>query len=221
MSYRTALAFMALTTAVLVGCNQPVGLPNNRVHAASTTTVYCYLADTTDDQWSGHLDLFSGYMSIDSCIDSITPIIRRGYFKYQNRPYPRQIGYAVFWVPEFDASNGTVVCTLNYYQSAHNDYPTLEVRDMCIAYANPAKETLYWRAWDSNVVMATDNTHQQDGWYKVALTSEGVDSIVSLGTRAGALYTGWVFPGTRDSAYTEVYGATSGYSPYIKVVVTK
>jgi hypothetical protein len=160
-------------------------------------------------------------MSIDSCIDSFSPIIRRGYTQYQNRPYPRQIGYAVFWVPEFDASNGTVVCTLSYYQSAYNNYPTLEVRDIGITAAPVCAETLYWRAWDSNVIMATDNTHQQDGWYKVALTSEGVDSIVSLGTSSGALYTGWVCPGTRDGAYTEVYGATSGYSPKIKVVITE
>jgi hypothetical protein len=214
--YRLMLALCALATAVLVGCNQPVGLPNNDVHAAST--VYCYLVNPDSAKWSGHLDLYSGYMSVDSCIDSFSPTIRRGYYEYQNRTYPRQIGFAVFAVPQFDAAGNIPTCTLYYYQSAHSGYPDLEVRDMGITVANAVKETLYWRAWDSNVIVAYDATHWTNGWYKVALTSEGCGRILDKGTNGGNLYTGWVYPDSVDGIYTEVYGATSNYSPYIKVV---
>ena len=210
---------LALAVAMLVGCRQPVGLPNGKVHSASTITDTCRLVDTTVDQWSGHLDGYAGYMTIDSCVDSFSPTIKRGYYEYQRRPYPRYIGYAVFGVPEFDGSTGVVVCTLCYYQSAHSGSPNLSFRDIGITMAPASKHALYWGAWDSNVIMATDNTHAQNGWYKVAL-SAGVDSIIALGARGGGnLYTGWVYTGT-DNIWTEVYGANSGHSPFIKVVVT-
>ena len=217
MSYKLPLALIALAVIMLVGCKQPVGLPNNDVHAASTT-VYCYLVDPDDAKWSGHLDLYAGYMTPDSAIDSVSPTIRRGYYEYQNRPYPRQIGFAVFEVPEFDASGGVPDCTLYYYQSAHSGYPDLEVRDMGITTAPSTAHDMFWGAWDSDVIIAEDSTHQASGWYKVALTSEGVDMIVELSSGGGTIWAGWVYDGTTNGIYTEVDGATSDNPPYIKVV---
>jgi hypothetical protein len=216
MSYKLPLALIALAIIMLVGCKQPVGLPNNRVHAASIVT--CELVDPDSAKWSGHLDLYAGYMTPDSAIDSVSPIIRRGYTEYQSRPYPRQIGFAVFHVPEFDASGGVPDCTLYYYQSAHSGSPDLEVRDMGITTAPAIAETLYWRAWGSDVIMAYDDTHETNGWYKVALTSAGVDKVVELSLISGDIYTGWVYTGTTSGIYTEVDGATSDNPPYIKVV---
>jgi hypothetical protein len=215
--YKLLLGVLALAAVTLVGCNQPVGLPNNDVHAA-TTTAYCYLVDPDSGKWSGHLDLYSGYMSIDSCIDSFSPTIRRGYYEYQNRPYPRQIGFAVFAVPQFDSHGNIPTCTLYYYQRAHSGSPDLEVRWPAIYLANAPKESLYWYSWNSNVIIATDSTHGTNGLCKVALTSEGCGKIVDIGTSGGNLYTGWVYPDSVDGIYTEVYGATSNYPPYIKVV---
>ena len=217
LNYNRFLPAFLLAIIMLVGCKEPIGLPNNRVHAASTT-VYCYLIDPDSAKWSGHLDLYAGFMSPDSAIDSVSPTIRRGYVEYQNRPYPRQIGFSVFHVPEFDASGGAPDCTLYYYQSAHSGYPDLEVRDAEIGLANPIRDTMYWRAWGSDVIIAEDSTHANNGWYKVALTSAGVDKIVELSLTSGDIYTGWVYDGLTSDIYTEVYGATSGYEPYIKVV---
>jgi len=186
------------------------------VHAASVDTIYCYLADTTDDKWSGHLDLYAGFMTPDSSIESITPIIRRGYYTYEGRPYPRQIGYAVFYVPEFDHGGNVPDCTLYYYQSAHSGSPSLEVRDMGIEISNPSRSEMYYGAWCSDVVMAEDDTHQ-NGWHTVALTGEGAGVIVAFSAN-GYLYTGWVYPDDTSGIYTEVDGATCDSLPYIKVV---
>jgi hypothetical protein len=218
LNYNRFLPALLLAIIMLVGCREPVGLPNNTVHAASTT-FYIELVDPDDANWSGHLDLYAGYAALDSAIDSFSPIIRRGYVEYQNRPYPRQIGFAVFQVPEFDASGGAPDCTLYYYQSAHSGSPDLEVRDMG-SFSTPtvSKETLYWRAWNSDVVMAYDQTHQANGWYKVVLTSDGVNAVVTAGIDGGPIHTGWVYDGATSDIYTEVYGATSDYPPYIKVV---
>ena len=212
---------LVLAVIMLVGCKEPVGLPNDKAHTATSQTIYCYPWNRLQDKWTGHIDAYSGYMKIDSSFDSITPTIRWGEYQYQNRPWPRRIGYVIFRVPAFDASQGVPACTLYYYQSAHSGYPNLEVRWFAPNPASPPRESTFYQAWDSDVIMATDNTHNQAGWYKVALTSAGMNKVVDAGSgqQDCQLWTGWVYPNTCTSdIWTEAYGCTSGYEPYIKVV---
>ncbi len=84
-------------------------------------------------------------------------------------------------------------------------------------------EELYSGIWTSNVLMGTDITHDQAGWYKVAFTSAGVNVVIDRGRQdeGGELYAGWVYDGYNSGIWTEVLGSTEyGYTPFIKVVVT-
>ncbi|MBM3332455.1 hypothetical protein FJY68_11520 [candidate division WOR-3 bacterium] len=56
MSHKSALALFALAVIMLVGCKQPVGLPNNDVHAATTHTVYATTNALINP--TGHIDLY-------------------------------------------------------------------------------------------------------------------------------------------------------------------
>ena len=207
------LALTALAIIMLVGCQQPVGMPNHDVQAA--TTVYCEVND--DEMWSGHVDLYSGFMTIDSCVDSFSPVVRRGYNEYQNRPYPRQIGFCYFEGPAFSSLSPT--CTLFYYQKDHYGLPELEVRWASYPLSGAPAETLFWYSWGSDTVVAYDSTHSSNAWYKVPFTLDGCAIVGQIATGGGGtLITGWVYPGSTDGVYTEVYGATSDYAPYIKVV---
>jgi len=215
------LALIALAAIMLTGCKDPVGVPG-RAHAALARTYYANL-NGQEQKWSGHLDGYAGRMTPDSIVDSIVPTITRAYTVYQSRPYPRKTGYTVFHVDEFDGSTGVVVCTLYYYQSAHYGTPNLELRYINPGTGTPSAHDLFWGAWDSNILLASDSTHDQNGWYAVPLTAEAVDTICAMGgsPRYGAdLYTGWVYPGYTSGIHTDVDGAGSDYPPYIKIVVT-
>ncbi len=58
MSYRLLPAIFALALSMLVGCKEQAGVQGNVVHAATTQTVYCYVAGDQDP--SGHIDGYQG-----------------------------------------------------------------------------------------------------------------------------------------------------------------
>jgi hypothetical protein len=189
------LALTALVIIMLVGCKEPVGVPNNDVHAA--TVVNCQVLY----DYTGHVDLFSGYSTVDSCIDSFSPIIRRGYYEYQNRAFPRQIGFCHFDVPSFSSSSPS--CTLFYYQKAHSGSPDLEVRWVPYGVSGVPRESLYWESWDSDLILASGATRPQNTWYAVPLTDDGCAKVRAIAAGGGGtLITGWVYPGDEDGIYT-------------------
>lgn len=214
---RTLLALGVLAAIMLVGCKQPIGLPNNDVHAASTT-IYCTVEDV--ETYSGHVDWYKGVQSIWDFYERYNPMITRAYDCYpgdQNRAYPRKNGFCIFSVPDFQTL-GTPTCTLYYYQNAHSGTPGLAVTHMYQITTWPWSDnnTLFWAAWNSDTTIATDSTHASNGWYKVPLTSDGCLAV--KGRANGSLIAGWICRDSVDGTYTEVCGATSDYPPYIKVV---
>lgn len=233
MSNKLPLALSALALILLVG------LPNNVAHAA---TAYCYTAQA--ELPTGHFDWYQGQNSTTDSIVWRTPTITRAFYYYRypvdpplydtSRAYPRKNGYCVFNIPGFNWKGDLPVCSLFYYQSAHNGTPDLLVNAWVPSvyyWPPPASypDSSFWRIWRSTDTVATDSTHTNDGnWYGVPLSYWGTCAVADSGSKYFAVggsalfYTGWKYPSYavnhgQNGWYTDVSG---GNAPYIKVVYT-
>jgi hypothetical protein len=217
MSHKLPLALIALAIIMLVGCKRPVGLPNSDVHTATIQTVYCTVGDA--EILTGHVDHYMDGQTPEGWYSRANPIIRRGYTEVSGYPYPRQHGFCVFTVPEFDSPNEVPTCTLFYYQSAHNGSVNLVVNEPPVV-SWPGGDSTLFKAIENNYdTVATDDAHTSEGWYKVPVTTAASGVIGTIGANGGGSFTtGWRYPGTTSGIWAEVDGATNDNPPYIKVV---
>jgi hypothetical protein len=125
-------------------------------------------------------------------------------------------GFCTFVVPDFENFGGTPVCSLFYYQSAHNGSADLRVNWLYdIATWDPGDEDLFWAAWDDTLIVATDVAQGTNGWHVVALTPAGCAQVLaSVGEN---LITGWTYRSMVSGTYADVTGSGAN-APYIKVV---
>ena len=212
-TYKVLLAFCALAIVMLVGCKQPVGLPNYDVRAATIRTTYCYVAG--DTAMCGHVDWYQTYNMGQYYVRTV-PLIKRGYTDSAGLQHPRMNGFCTFAVPYFDSHGEIPQCTLFYYQSAHNGSADLRVNWLSSITTWPVSDgSLFWAAWDDEPIMATDVAQGTDGWHSVPLTSEGSGKVLD---KAGQiLRTGWTYRGSVSGTYANVTGSGAN-APYIKVV---
>jgi hypothetical protein len=229
--YKFLLGVLALAVTMLVGCNQPIGSPNNDVYAATRHPESCYV---TANIQSGHFDWFQGEQSIQDTFSwfSGSPI-RRAYNCYPRDPdraWPRKNGYCIFTVPHFTTVGGgqaTCVCTLYYYQISHSGSASLSVTSWSQTGASwpPASQqdrsSYYW-AIANGVVIATDNAHATDScWYKIPLSTAACAAIAETSfvyqDGDGLFRTGWVYPDSVDGTFTDVTGYDYNHPPFIRV----
>jgi len=218
--HKLMLVLNVLAVIVLVGCNQPVGLPSNDVHAATVAVESCYVG--SDTLLTGHVDWYEGEPRIWDRYSLTFGTITRGYYYYSalqpNRAYPRQNGFCHFYVPSFTPPSGEVLaCTLYYYQSAHSGSANLVVKWLPSIESWPLldSDSLFWLIWNSTDIVAVDTYHAGDNtWYKVPLTSAGRMAV--LACSGGSLVTGWVYPDSTNGTYADVSGVGAN-APYIKV----
>ncbi len=207
MHTKMTLALMALATLLLVGCKNPVGLPNDTVRAATTYTLYCTLSP--DTLLSGYVSMWAGQMIPDSAHQAYFDKIKRGLDLKDGRWYPRTNGFGTFMVPHFSATL-TPVCTLIYYQSAHSGSANLLVDWMYDIEDWAAIENydpVFWAAWDDqDSVVATDGAQSSDGWRRVPLTYWACEKIRDMGAglNGDVLITGWVYTGLSGGTYADV-----------------
>lgn len=231
-TYRVLLALCALAVIMLVGCNQPPGLPNNRVHAAKVQMVSCYVAGGI---YSGHVDWYQGLWGglYDHYGFGGSTITRAHYYLPLRPPlinWPHINGFCIFTIPHFEALGGVVACTLYYYQTAHSGSASLLVNSWTygqMAAWPPYPPTdsvlnlLYWQIWNSNDTVATDITHTTDNcWYKVAVTPEAYNAIADTAAAYqgfGLFKTGWVYRDSVDGTYTDVTGYDLDHPPVIRI----
>ncbi len=153
MSVKTMLLALGVLAATML-----IGVPAQ----AYAGTFDCTVANVRTP--TGHVDMWSGYYTIDSAYALYSPVITRGYYELDGRCYPLQNGFCVFYVPHFDTTGNIPACTLYYYQSAHNGSASLQVNWMYqIQSWLPDLSDLFWAAWDNTYVIATDSTHTTDG----------------------------------------------------------
>jgi hypothetical protein len=210
-----ALVVTALAAIALVGCRQPVGLSSGTVHAAAIRTVYCPVS--TVEEHSGYVSMWAGSMLAESAFDWHHNKMTRGYHVKDTRPYPRNYGYCSFNVPFFIPIL-TPVCTLFYYQIAHNGSVNLDVDWLDLRTTldwNP--DFIYHAAETSSYTIATDAAQANDGWHKVALTQDGCNKVLLCATQNVELITGWIYTGSIDDDDSATVSLTSN-GPYIKVV---
>jgi hypothetical protein len=236
-----ALALLVLACTMLVGCKEPAGLPNSDVHAATTQTVYCHVYA---DNPSGHIDAYAGGDHAWDYFEYYTPTITRAFYYYQLpvqppaydtfRAYPRKNGYCVFGIPGFNWTGDLPVCTLFYYQTAHNGSPDLRVNAWYPTSWPPGgryNSTYFMAIWNSTDIVATDSAHASDNnWYGVPLTYWATCAIADSGSShymagdTARFTTGWIYPSYSvihgvNGWYADVSGS-GDYKPYIKVVYT-
>lgn len=209
MSSKLPLALCALAIIVLVGCKDPVGLPNGTVRAATAYTLYCTLSP--DTLLSGYVSMWAGRMTPDSAYQVYFNKIRRGLDLMDGRWYPRTNGFGTFAVPHFaDGMTPTPACTLIYYQSAHSGSANLLVDWMYDIEDWAAIENydpVFWAAWDDqDSVIATDGAQSSDGWRRVPLTTWACNKIrdMGIGPNGDVLITGWVYTGLAGGTYADV-----------------
>lgn len=215
---RTLLALGLLAAVMLVSCNRPIGLPSNDVHAAATQTTYCDVAD--DTLLTGHVDWYQTGQ-INSYYVTSFDIIRRGYTDSAGLQHPRMNGFCTFEVPSFqaDTHSAPVVCSLVYYQSAHNGSVDLRVSWLDQITGAPYDyEDVFWNAWNSSHIIA-EASSQGEGRHALLLSDAAADSITALGARGGgsAYITGWTYRGTVSGNYADVI-ARGDSAPRIKVI---
>ncbi len=184
------LARTALAITVLSGCKEPVGIPNNDVHIAYDVT-YCTVAAT--ENLSGHVDHYQTDQR--EWYSRTNPVIRRGYTQVDGYDYPKQHGFCIFTVPSFQSPNMAPICTLFYYQRAHNgnDVDLFVNRPSMTTW--PGSDELLWTSIDNNAVLiAYDDAHTTNGWWSVALDTAGNRIVDSIGENGGGtLLTGWKY----------------------------
>lgn len=207
MHTKMTLALLALTMIVLVGCKDPVGLPNGAVRAATTHTLYCTLS--VDTLLSGYVSVWAGLMTPDSAYQAHFDKIKRGLTIKDGRWYPRMNGFCTFILPHFDAVR-TPTCSLIYRQTAHSGSANLLVDWLydCPDWAAIENyDQVFWAAWDDqDSVVATDGAQSSDGWRRVPLTFWACNRFLGLGAEpdGGVLIAGWVYTGSTDGTYADV-----------------
>ncbi len=210
----TLLALAMLAAIMLVGCQEPVGMPNRNMHAASTVVDTCFVA--ADTSLSGHVDWYQTGLMSEYYTRSI-PLIKRGYVDSAGLQHPRINGFCTFEVPYFDPGGNIPECTLYYYQSAHNGSADLRVNyaSSIDDWGGTSDGTLFWATWNDEPIVATDAAQSSDGWHAVPLTSEGCGAV--LEKAGGELLTGWTYRGNVSGTYADVTGAGAN-APFIVFV---
>jgi hypothetical protein len=226
--YRLMLALCALAIVMLTGCKEPVGLPNNRVRAATIQKESCYISASIQ---TGHVDWYQGELAVWDYYDLAFFTITRAYNCYPGDPdraYPRKNGFCIFQIPHFICLS-TPACTLYYYQENHSGSASLLVNSWTLGEletwppldTNPVLNYLFWRICNSYDTVATDITHATDRcWYKVPLTAKACAAIRDSAAIQGSytlFHTGWVYRDSVDGTFTDVSGY-SDHPPFIRVV---
>ncbi len=233
-SSRTTLALIALAIVMLVGCKEPIGIPNNDVHTAAWQTLYC---EPTLLNATGHVDWYQSVYgtTLGACYWHYGTI-KVGYEEDQyGRAWPRCNGICMFTVPHIDPLEGgfapTCYCTLYYYQGSHTEQGEGEsflVNSWFLDVEWPpiwSEQAVFWAIWGSTDTVAVDVIHEADGWCKVPLTVDACQAIAESACAAEpnswkTILTGWVYHGSVDSTYTNIYGqedSLQGRWPYIEV----
>jgi hypothetical protein len=219
MSYKLPLALIALAIVMLVGCNRPIGLPNE----ARTASVY--RADVpNEDSATGHIDYFEDPPFGVAPYSRDVPGIKWGDAKNQDyEEDPRTNGFAVFNIPPIEnAENEIWPCTLYYYlraQSGDTNF-RLVVTELESDPRSISDELLFWYAWYADSI-AGDIHQGTNGWHAIPLSTEACAAITTIadGEEGGDYYTGWITPDIADtstSIWGLAWGATSYSPPYIK-----
>ena len=218
---RMLLAVTVLAVVMLVGCKQqPAGLPNNDVHAATVDSFYFSVDNYAN--LSGHVDKYQ--TSLRTWYARVNPVIRRGYTQFNGYPYPKQHGFCVFHVPSFTSPGMAPLCTLFYYQRAHNgsDVDLQFVLSSITTW--PGSDADLWSSIENSTdTLAIDVAHTTNGWYKVPIDTEWNNFIDGIGENGGGSFVaGWRYTSPISSGdYSEVDGATNDNPPKIKVVYDK
>jgi len=231
MSHRLPLALIALIITISVGCREPVGLPKNDVHAAAWQTFYC---TPTLLNATGHVDWYQSVYgtTLGPCYWHYGTI-KVGFEEDQyGRAWPRCNGVCQFSVPHIDPPEGGFIpvchCTLYYYQGSHTEQGEGEsvlVNSWFLNVQWPPNDdaqAVYWAIWGSTDTVAVDVIHEDDGWCRVPLTDDACRAIADTAFDAnslGVFFTGWVYHGSVDSTYTNIYGEDDVQDryPYIAV----
>ncbi len=203
---------------MLVGCNQPIGLSSNDVRAATTQETYCDVA--ADTLLTGHVDWYQTGQINEDYVTSFD-VIRRGYTDSAGVAWPRMNGFCTFVVPSFEADTeeAPVLCSLVYYQSAHNGSADLRVSWLDQIITGPYDyEEVFWNAWGSSYIIA-EASSQGEGRHALLLSDAAADSITALGARGGgsAYITGWTYRGSSSGTYADVI-ARGDSAPRIKII---
>jgi|GEM_PF-2457475 len=221
MSYKLPLALITLAIIMLVGCDQPFGLPNE----ARTASVV--IADVPDDEdATGHIDYFEDPPFGIAPYSRDVPNIKWGDKKNQDgEENPRSNGFAVFEIPYIEnAENEIWPCTLYYYlhaQSGDTNF-RLVVTALSSDPRSISDELLFWYAWYADSI-AGDICHGSSGLYAIPLSDSACAEITMLADDypdGGDYYTGWITPDTaawEASIWGLAKGATSNNPPYIKI----
>jgi hypothetical protein len=200
---------------MLVGCQQPVGLPG-KVHTASVAC--CTVAD--NESWSGYVSWYQGR----NYYQRQNPDIKWGYVEDgSGHANPRDNGFCMFYVPYVDDDTATapMACTLYYRQMDHqcvgSSFVELVVTRTHDSPLNESDYGLFWDAWDGDTI-ALDSSHANDDeWYSVPLTQSACQTISAIAQSGGGyFYTGWITLSTTSGEFAKAYGA-GDYSPYMKM----
>jgi hypothetical protein len=221
--YRLMLAFVALAIIMLVGCNQPIGLPNE----ARTASVY--IADVpNEDSATGHIDYFVRWQGGDDLYSRDDVVIKWGddqvWDGEEYRSHPRSNGFSVFEIPPIEnAENEIWPCTLYYrlHASSGDTNFRLVVTELSSDPRSTSDVLLFWNAWYADSI-AGDICHESTGWYAIPLSTEACAAITTIadGEFGGDYYTGWITPDTATpphSIWCWVWGANTMNPPYIKI----
>jgi hypothetical protein len=215
------LALTALAIAMLVGCKEPVGLPNDEVHIASTCTTYVHVA--TDQDPVGFVSKWQDGQTPGGWY-TLTPdtLIRRYLNLNGSYVYPKRYGFCYFYVPHFTSPNAVPVYTLFYKQKYHNSYLNLIFNHLLGVSSWPPTAGELWKAIDTSTVpLAPTQAAQDDGWCKLELTyGASIIEGIAEDPDGGPLLTGWKFDNGSSGDSTNVYGVVDyeAIDPYIKVV---
>jgi len=218
--YRLMLAFVALAIIMLVGCNQPIGLPTE----AWTASVH--IAEVPDDDSAtGHIDYFAMWGGGEDLYSRDDVVIKWGDNEHDGRCYPRTNGFSVFKIPYIEnAENEIWPCTLYYSlhaQSADTNF-RLVVTELSSDPRSTSDFSLFWYAWYGDSI-AGDICHGSSGEYAIPLSTEACAAITMIADEpeGGYYYTGWITPDTAvtdtTSIWCWVWGANTQNAPYIKI----
>lgn len=223
------LALTALAITVMTGCKEPVGLPNNRVHAATLDTLVIPVNYTQN--YTGDVDHVMEGNPIKGWYEThYQDTIKWGYFyDPEGRPYHAEDwrGFATFRVPPFLSPNYIPVCTLHYYVAECYEFNDDSIQVNCFtpAFWTWVPESLFNAIDTSTATLAKDTSPTSTGWHKVALTTQGCGIIATVGAEAEQqgdtlnLFTGWKYLNYYyDYWQTKVVGPDDAVSPYITVI---
>jgi hypothetical protein len=220
--HRLLLAPLALAIITLVGfgCREPAGLPNRDVHTATVDSFYFSVVN--NGSMSGHVDKYQ--TALRTWYVRVNSVIRRGYTQVGVYPYPKQHGFCVFSVPSFTSPGMAPLCTLFYYQRAHNGSDVDLEFVLSSIPAWPGSDVDLWSSIENSTnILAIHAAQTTDGWHSVYIDTVWNNFIDSIGENGGGTFVaGWRYTGSISSGdYAEVDGATNDNPPKIKVVYDK